>query len=523
MSKIEAIKAEKAGLDVGPDIARYAREGWESIPTDDRDARLKWWGIFYRKQTPGYFMMRIRIPNGIATSAQVREIGAIAREHGRDALDITTRQQVQLRWIRIEDVPSIIERLRVAGLVTLQTGMDNIRNVVGCPVAGLTPNELFDASGVSREFTDLVVGNREFTDLPRKLNVTITGCLDNCTHTETQDIALTPARRTVAGLEVAGFNVAVGGKMGSGGYRVATPLDVFVRPVEAACLAGEIARIFRDHGSRDARNHARLAFLIEDWGIPRVRAELERRLGRCLEPAGEDARGDQQSDHLGVWRQRGSNLNYVGLLVPVGRAKGSEFERLAALSEEFGSGEVRLTVSQNVIIPNVHDSALPRLLEQPLLRHWKADPGEVARGTVSCTGKDFCALALIETKDYALDLVEVLDTRVRDHRRRVSIHWSGCSAGCGNHQASDIGLQGRRTKVDGEIIDAVDIFIGGSSGPNAAPGVCVMENVPCTELPKLAEFLLRYGDLRQLRDQLHTAEGVRQAAVAAGAPTVEAR
>ncbi|MCC7365580.1 MAG: ferredoxin--nitrite reductase, partial [Dehalococcoidia bacterium] len=456
----------------------------------------------------------VRIPNGIATSAQICEIGAIAREHGRDTLDITTRQQVQLRWIRIEDIPSIIERLRGVGLVTLQTGMDNIRNVVGCPVAGLTPNELFDASPVSREFTDLFVGNREFTNLPRKLNVTITGCLDNCTHTETQDIALVPARRRVDGLDVAGFNVAVGGKMGSGGYRVATPLDVFVRPLEAAGVAATIALIFRDHGSREARNHARLAFLVEEWGTPRFRAELERRLGRCLEPAGEDARGEQQTDHLGVWRQQSPSLNYVGLLVPVGRAKGSQFERLAALSEEFGSGEIRLTVSQNVILPNVHDRMLPTLLEQSLLREWKADPGEVARGTVSCTGKDFCSLALIETKDYALDLAQALDRKVRDHKRHVSIHWSGCSAGCGNHQASDIGFQGRRTRVDGEIIDTVDVFIGGSAGPNAAPGVCVMENVPCSELPQLAEFLLRYGDLRQLRDQLHTAEGVRQAAVA---------
>lgn len=515
MSKIEAIKAEKVGLDVGPDIERYAREGWESIPADDRDARLKWWGIFYRKQTPGYFMMRIRIPNGIATAAQLREIGAIAREHGRDTLDITTRQQVQLRWIRIEDIPSVIERLRAVGLVTLQTGMDNIRNVVGCPVAGLTPNELFDASRVAREFNDLFVGNREFTNLPRKLNVTITGCLDNCTHTETQDIAFVPARKHLDGLQVQGFNVAVGGKMGSGGYRVATPLDVFVRPSQAARVAGEIALLFRDHGSRDARNHARLAFLVEKWGTPRFRAELEKRLGCTLDTAGQDARGDQQTDHLGVWRQRGPNTNYVGLLVPVGRAKGRQFEQLATLAEEFGSGELRLTVSQNVIIPGVHDRRLPELLEQPLLREWKPDPGEVARGTVSCTGKDFCALALIETKDYALDLVNVLDTKIRDHKRHVSVHWSGCSAGCGNHQASDIGFQGRRTRVDGEIIDTVDVFIGGSSGPNAVPGVCIMENVPCAELPQLAEFLLRYGDLRQLRDQLHTAEGARQAAVVA--------
>jgi ferredoxin-nitrite reductase len=502
MSKIEEIKAAKDGLDAGADIEQYARGGWESIPEDDRDARLKWWGVFYRKQTPGYFMMRIRIPNGIASADQIEEIGAIAREYGRDMLDITTRQQVQLRWIRIEDVLVILGRLREAGLVTLQTGMDNLRNVVGCPVAGLTPNELFDASSVAREFHDLIVGNRAFTNLPRKMNVTITGCLDKCTHAETQDIGLVPARRIVRGRAIEGFNVIVGGKMGSGGYRVATPLDVFVQPSEAASVVSEIALIFRDHGSREARNHARLAFLIEEWGISSFRLELERRLHRSLDPAGEDVRSDRVTDHLGVWRQREQNMNYVGLLVPVGRATGSQFEELARLSRRYGSSEVRLTIGQNAIIPNVRDDRLTALLEEPLLRAWRSDPSEPARGTVSCTGKDFCSLALIETKEYALELVQALEKRVRGHHTPVSIHWSGCPAGCGNHQVSDIGLQGRRTRIGGEIVDAVDIFVGGSSGPNAVPGVKVMENVPCKELPQVAEFLLRYGDFRHLREQL---------------------
>jgi ferredoxin-nitrite reductase len=197
-------------------------------------------------------------------------------------------------------------------------------------------------------------------------------------------------------------------------------------------------------------------------------------------------------------------MNYVGLLVPVGRAKGSQFEELARLSRSYGSGEVRLTIGQNAIVPNVHDDRLPALLEEPLLRVWRSDPSEAARGTVSCTGKDFCSLALIETKDYALDLVAALEKRVRGHNKPVSIHWSGCPAGCGNHQVSDIGLQGRRTRVDGEIIDAVDVFVGGSSGPSAAPAVKVMENVPCSELPNVAEFLLRYGDFKGLRSQLHS-------------------
>ena len=498
----EAIKTAEDGLDVGPRIAQYASEGWESIPENDRDARLKWWGVFYRKQTEGFFMMRIRIPNGMATSEQIRTIGEIANTYGRGAIDITTRQQVQLRWLAIADIPTILERLKEAGLVTLQTGMDSIRNVIGCSAAGVTPHELFDASGVVREFTDMFVGNRAFTNLPRKFNVTITGCLDNCTTPETQDLALIPATRTVDGATIVGFNVIVGGKMGSGGYRVATPLDVFVEPHEAARVAAEIVGIFRDHGSRAARNHQRFAFLVEEWGIPRLRYELENRLERSLMRAGADARNAGTTDHIGIWREAEQGMNYLGLLVPVGRTNGKHFVDLAALADRYGKGEVRFTIGQNVILPHVSDADLPQVVAAPLLKDLRYDPSNFARGTVSCTGKDFCALALIETKTYALDLASAIEKNGASPKKPISVNWSGCPAGCGSHQAADIGFVGRQTRVDGKIIDAVDVYVGGSAGPGAVPGMKVMENVPCAELPNLVGFLSRYGDYKDLRTQL---------------------
>src|SRR5438132_5827191 len=318
VNKIEKIKAEKGGLEVGRDIPRYAELGVEAIEEGDLE-RLKWWGIFFRKHTPGHFMMRIRIPNGITSAAQLRTIGRIANRVGRGIADITTRQQIQLRWIRINDVPPILEELREVGLVTLQTGMDNIRNVVGCAVAGLTPNELFDASPVARAFTDTLMGDVAYTNLPRKFNVTITGCRDNCTHAETQDVALVPATKSLGGETVSGFNVLVGGKNGSGGYRIATPLDIFVPPEEAVELCSAVVLLFRDHGSREARNKVRLAFLVDDWGVATVREVLETRLGKALERAGADQRLPGVTDHVGVFRQRRAALNYVGLLVPVGR------------------------------------------------------------------------------------------------------------------------------------------------------------------------------------------------------------
>jgi ferredoxin-nitrite reductase len=260
---IERHKAEKDGLTILEDIedlaARYG--GWETMEPGDRE-RLKWIGTFFRKPTPGRFMMRIRITNGQATSQQFHALAEIARRLGNGILDLTTRQQIQLRAIQIKDVPQVMEALKGVDLTSLQTGLDNIRNVNCCPLAGLTSTELFDASPVGAEFTQMFLNNREFSNLPRKFNVTITGCLENCTHNETQDLAMTPAERRSDG--TSGFNVMVGGKMGSGGMTVARPLDVFVEPDEAAELAAAVTLLFRDEGSRDKRTVNRLAFLIDD-------------------------------------------------------------------------------------------------------------------------------------------------------------------------------------------------------------------------------------------------------------------
>jgi ferredoxin-nitrite reductase len=489
MNKIEEIKAEKDGLDVGDDLYRYAQLGWESIPEADYE-RLKWYGVFFRKRTPGFFMMRIRVTNGIANSNQARALGEIAKQFGRDTLDITTRQQVQLRWIRIENVPEILERLRAVGLSTLQTGMDNIRNVVGCPLSGLNQHELFDASPAAKKFTDIFVGNKEFTNLPRKFNVTITGCMQNCTHAELQDIALTPATRDIDGASVAGFNISVGGKHGSGGARLASPLDVFVVLEEAADVCRRIVEIFRDNGPREARTRCRLAFLVDDWGPERFRAELERRANRPLLRAGMDARVEERTDHLGIHQQKDQGLYYAGLLVPVGRMTGSELMDIARLAERYGSGEVRFTVDQNVILPNISAGQLYHLQGEPLLQKFSPNPSPIMRGTISCTGIDYCNLAVIDTKPRALALSEGLQQQFGDVGP-LRIHWSGCPAGCGMHQAADIGFVGTKVKVGDKMVDAVNIYAGGRTGRGAKPGELILERVTCEELPQVVAGLIQ--------------------------------
>jgi len=513
MNKIEEYKKEKDGLDVLADIPRYAEEGWEAITEGDRE-RLKWAGVFFRKQTPGRFMMRVRIPNGISTAAQFRTLAEISRDFGKGFADITTRQQMQLRWFGIEDVPEIWERLKAVGLVSLQTGMDNIRNVVGCPVAGFTPNELFDASPVARAFTQMFVGNKAYTNLPRKFNVAITGCKENCTHGESQDISLTPATKESEGLEINGFNVAVGGKMASGGYRIASPLDLFVALEEAAEICSLIVFIFRDHGLRESRAKARLAFLIEDWGVEKFRRELQRRADRPLISAGKDERQKNHTDHVGIFRQKQSDLNFVGLAVPVGRITTEQMLEIARLAEVYGSGEIRITVEQNLIIPNVPYEKIGVLTSEPLLKEIRYDPSEIMRGLVSCTGMDYCHFALIETKELALKTARDLEQRL-GKTKAVSIRWSGCPAGCGNHAVADVGLVGKNIKLDGEVIEAVDVFTAGAAGLEANAPIKIMEDVPCSDLTAVLAGLVRHGAFKTMRQQLWK---MSQASVEVAAP-----
>jgi ferredoxin-nitrite reductase len=494
---IEACKALKDGdgLRIREDLASLIEKGHESLTTAEKDL-LKWVGVFFRKPTPGRFMMRVRMPNGFTNRSQLRAIADLSLRLGNCVLDITTRQQIQLRGFPLGSVPEIWEKLRGVDLHSLQTGMDNVRNINGCALAGLALNELFDASPVLFELDRMLVGtdgNPEFTNLPRKFNITITGCLENCTHNESQDVALVPALR----YDRPGFNVLVGGKMGSGGFTIASPLDVFVSEQEAARLVAELVRIYRDHGPREARSKCRLAFLIEEWGIARLRAELSQRLERELPSAGRDVRAAHTTDHLGEALQNQPGYRSMGLCVPVGRLNPDEIFELARLADEYGDGQVRLTTGQNAIIPNVAAERIDALLEEDLLQTFTPAPSFVRRGLVVCTGTDFCNLAQIDTKGEAAKLSASLEDCLGTTGSPLKIHWSGCPAGCGNHEAADVGFRGLKAKIDGKVVDAVAIYVGGRTGPHAAAGREIVEMTPCDETlaDVVADVIRRYDPL----------------------------
>ena len=472
------------GLRILEQLPEIIARGADALTPAEKEL-LKWIGVFFRRPTPGKFMMRIRMPNGFAGSRQLRAIADLSRRLGNSVLDITTRQQIELRGFTLDTVPEIFERLRGVDLTTLQTGIDNVRNINGCAMAGLTPHELFDASPVVQELDRQIVGlrgNPEFTNLPRKFNIVVTGCAENCTHSETQDIALVPAKKSGR----LGFNVLVGGKMGSGGMTVASPLNVFVEIFQAATVVMELVKIYRDHGPREARSRCRFAFLIEEWGVRRLRAELVARFGRELPFQGMEMRGRKHSDHLGVSWQKQTGLVALGLCVPTGRVNPDQLAELARLADAYGNGEVRFTTGQNVLLPNIFAERIPQLLAEPLLKQFSPTPSPFFRGLVACVGTDYCNLAMIETKSRAIELSEALHRKMAPGTTPLTIHWSGCPAGCGNHQAADIGLRGFKTRIDGQIVDAVAVYTGGRTGPHARAGEEIMDMVPCDDsLPEV--------------------------------------
>lgn len=493
-NQFERLKSEKDGLAVKAELEAFARMGWENIPEDDRDHRLKWLGIFFRKRTPGQFMLRLRLPNGILTSGQMRMLGAIIHPYGEQGVaDITTRQNLQLRGIPIEEMPQILGYLKEVGLTSIQSGMDNVRNITGSPLAGIDPDELIDVRGLTRKVQDMITnngeGNPSFSNLPRKFNIAICGCRDNSVHAEINDLAFVPAFKEGK----LGFNVLVGGFFSARRCAEAIGLDVWVDPRDVVPLCEAVLLVYRDHGLRANRQKARLMWLIDEWGLEKFRAAVERQIGHPLLRAAEkDEVVWHKRDLLGVHAQKQPGLNFVGLHVPVGRLNALEMMELARLAEVYGSGELRLTVEQNVLIPNVPDSRVASLLKEPLLKKFSPNPGPLQRGLVSCTGNQFCNFALIETKNRAVALMEELEAEL-EIPQTVRIHWTGCPNSCGQPQVADIGLMGTTARKDGRVVEAVDIYMGGEVGKDAKLGECVRKGIPCEDLkPVLVELLIEH-------------------------------
>lgn len=465
INKMELIKLEKDGLDViRTIIEKYAVEGFDSIPEDEKN-RFKWAGVYEQKPKDGHFMMRVRINSGVMTSAQARALAGIARDYGRDLMDVTTRQAIQFHWLRVEQLPDIFNRLEKAGLYSWEACGDCPRTIVGNPLAGIDPDELMDTTDIVNQVNDFFILNRDFSNLPRKYKMSISANIYNNAHAEINDLAFTPAVKKIDGKETLGFHAWVGGGL-SAKPHLAKQLDLFVRPEEVLKVAVGATTIFRDYGYREKRHHARLKFLVADWGAEKFLEKLSELIGD-MPSRGEDKIAGWHAAYFdGVHPQKQSGLSYVGLNVPIGRLSGSEFLELARLADEYGNGTIRTTMSQNIILSGIPDKQIDALLKETVLERLTPFPKRFMSRTVSCTGNEFCNLAVVETKERAKRVAEYLDSHI-ELDEEIRIHFIGCPNSCGQKHIADIGLQGALVKTPDGMVDAFDIAIGGILGPGA--------------------------------------------------------
>ena len=489
LNKVEKIKLQRHPLEVKQAIIDiYSRDlsAMDDVPGEME--RLKWVGIYPQKQGGDAFMMRVKVPGGVLTPEQTKVIGGIAVDFanglipnphfGNNFLDLTTRQDVQMHWLKMGDIPEIWRRLEEAGITTVQACGDSARNVLCCPVSGLDHEEVIDAYPIAQAINDYFTGNREYANLPRKFKMSVTGCLEDCAQAEINDIGLLPAKLEDGTI---GFNLRVGGGL-SDGPRMASDIDVFVRPGEAVEITRGIAQVFGELGDRENRWTARMRYLVQKIGPEAFRAELQKRVSVDLTPAGEDLTKHYRGDHVGVHAQK-DGLYYVGLNVPVGRMSGEQFVEAGRLAEQYGS-EVRLATDQNLVITGVAEDRIDDLLAEPLLERFSSNPGAFERGVVACTGSEFCRFGIVETKIRAVEWAREMDERVGDvGQEAVRMHFSGCSASCAQPQIGDVGFRGETAKTQTSIVEGVDIGLGGSLGRDAAFIDWVEGAKPTDEVP----------------------------------------
>jgi sulfite reductase (ferredoxin) len=508
--RVERLKRAKNAWDCIDEIRGFARQGHSSIPPEWLGTYFRSWGIYTQgdgngvtgggggegKATP-YFMVRIRIPNGILRSRQLRAVANIAEQHARGVADITVRQNIQLHWVTIESLPEILDRLHSVGLTTTGACGDVVRNITGCPLAGLDADEICDASPIALELTRQLAGNSEFYNLPRKFKVSVTGCHLWCSYPEINDVALTASTRRREGVIETGFSLRVAGGLSTEPH-LAVRLNAFVAPHQAVQVVRGVAEIFRESEVlRHSRERARLKFLFlnHGWTADSFLAELHQRIGFKLDPAEpEQVPEDAYRDHVGIHAQKQPGYSYVGASVLRGRITAEQLRSAAEIADHFAGGEVRTTIMQNLVLVNVRNEDVATVAKGLEARGLPVAASVFTRGTIACTGSEFCKLALTETKGFARWLVEALEDRIPGFDQQLKLHIAGCPNSCGQHWIADIGLEGKKVKVDGRMVDAYYFCVGGAVGKFAAIARPIGYRCAAVEVPDAIERLLKAFD-----------------------------
>jgi sulfite reductase (ferredoxin) len=504
--RVERLKRALNPWDGLQEIRRFAREGFSSIPPEWIGTYFRWWGVYTQGDGAGVtggqggegkalqrFMVRIRIPNGMMTSAQLRAISGLTSRYANGIADLTVRQNIQLHWVTIEALPEVLEGLWQVGLNTMGACGDVTRNVTGCPVAGVDADEICDASPLVVEASNMLAGNAEFYNLPRKFKISITGCPVWCPYPEINDVGLTAITRVVKGQSEVGFSLRVAGGLSTDPY-LGARLNAFVRWNQALPVIKGVAELFRDSDVlREHRERARLKFLFlkHGWTADRFLNELQQRIGFVFDPAVEEHPPDDvYRDHVGIHSQRQPGYSYVGAVVLRGRITAEQMHAAADLAERYAGGELRATNMQNLLIVNVPNANVNSLAKELEAIGLKVGGSALARGTVACSGTEFCKLAITETKAYSRWLVEELEDRLPGFDQHLKLHVTGCPNSCGQHWIADIGIEGKKIKVDGAMVDAYYFCLGGALGLHQSTARPVGYRCAATDVPDALERLL---------------------------------
>jgi ferredoxin-nitrite reductase len=484
----ERVKRELHPLDAYSQIVENAIAN--KAPDKEEIFRFKWNGLFFLTPIKDAFMARLRIPGGVVRTYQLRELARVAQELTTGYVQITTRANFQIRLIQPKDAPEVLQRIQSVGLHTRGAGADNIRNLTANPTAGIDPVELIDVLPFVNQLAQIIINDRSFYDLPRKFNIAYDGGGLIGSVEDTNDIGVKAVK---LGDEVL-FRIALGGATGHKTF--ARDLGVVVPPAEINKVVVALVRVFIERGCRTDRKKARLKHLLERMSLEEYLVETEKLLGAKLRRAPYDAAQIRWADqelphsHIGDFPQKQRGFNYVGVAVPIGQITPKQMLRLAELADGYGSGEIRLTVWQNIIIPNVLDAFVAPLKKALEKAGFTTKQSHVASGVIACTGNRYCKFAQSDTKSHAQELTKWLEKKVVLDQP-VNIHLTGCPNSCAQHYMGDIGCLGTKAKVGGESVDAYHVFVGGGFGKNQAVGRQIFAGVKAAELPGTLERMLQ--------------------------------
>jgi len=484
-NSIERLKREKSPLGMLAELPLLIATGYADIPEEDI-VRLKWWGLYHDKPKVGTFMLRIKLPAGRITPAQLRAVGELSRDFGRGEGELSTRQTIQLHYLTLASLPHVFDRLAEVGLTTAGACGDAVRNTTGCPVAGVAHDELFDVTPVVVQVASFFYGNPDYSNLPRKHKITIAACADRCNAPEINCIALVGALRD--GEE--GFAVLVGGGLSSV-PRLSRDLGVFVPKDEALEVLRAILDAWReDLRYRVSRVKARLKFMVDDVGAEGMRELVEERLGRRLRDFELPPPSGCFRDHVGVHAQKQPGLCYVGVPVHLGLVSGDQMLAVASLAERLGA-DVRVTRLQNLVLANVREGEVEGVVAELAGIGFPLDANRVRALSIACTGEPHCNFSVTETKGRLGGLIEHLEARFGEQVAELRLHLDGCPHACAQHWVGDIGFQGTTARdEEGRRRQAYDVFLRGGLGPDAAIARPLFRRVPSEELDAAVEGLI---------------------------------